>query len=63
MFLTTAKEMLDTLKVIYDNEKNPLRVFEIYEYLFELKQKDKFVAEFYKELKSLVMSWKCINLL
>jgi len=23
MFLTTAKEMWDTLKVMYDNEKNP----------------------------------------
>jgi len=31
MFLTTAKEMWDTLKVIYGNEKNPSRVFEIYE--------------------------------
>jgi len=37
MFLTTAKEMWDTLKVMYENEKNPSRVFEIYECLFELK--------------------------
>jgi len=37
MFLATAKEMWDTLKVMYDNEKNPSRVFEIYERLFELK--------------------------
>jgi len=36
MFLTTAKEMWNTLKVIYGN-KNPSRVFEIYERLFELK--------------------------
>jgi len=30
VFLTTAKEMWDTLKVIYGNEKNTSRVFEIY---------------------------------
>ena len=35
MFLPTAKEMWDTMKVIYGNEKNPSRVFEIYEWLFE----------------------------
>jgi len=40
IFLTTTKEMWDTLKVIYENEKNPSRVFEIYERLFELKQGD-----------------------
>ena len=37
MFLTTAKDMWDTLKVMYGNEKNPLKVFEIYERLFKLK--------------------------
>ena len=37
MFLPAAKEMWDTLKVMYGNE-NPSRVFEIYEHLFELKQ-------------------------
>ena len=36
-FLTTAKEMWDTLKIIYGNEKNLSRIFEIYECLFELK--------------------------
>jgi len=36
IFLTTAKEIWDTLKVMYDNEKNPSRV-EIYERVFELK--------------------------
>jgi len=30
MFLTTGKEMWYTLKVMYGNEKNPSRVFEIY---------------------------------
>jgi len=40
--------------VIYDNEKNPSRVFEIYERLFELKQRDKSVPEFYGELKGLI---------
>jgi len=54
MFLTTAKEMWDTLKVMYGNEKNSLRIFEIYERLFELKQGDKSVLEFYGELKNLV---------
>jgi len=47
MFLPTAKKMWDTLKVMYGKEKDPSRVFEIYERLFELKQGDKSVAEFY----------------
>ena len=34
--------------------KNPSKVFEIYERLFELKQEDKSVLEFYGELKSLI---------
>jgi len=54
MFLTTAKEMLDTLKVIYGNEKSPSRVFEIYECLYDLKQGDRSVPEFYGELKDLI---------
>jgi len=54
MFLTTVKEMWDTLKVMYGNEKNPSRVFEIYERLFELKQGDRSVPEFYKQLKGLI---------
>jgi len=54
MFLTTAKEMWDTLKMMYENEKNPWRVLEIYERMFELKRGDKFVLEFYGELKSLI---------
>ena len=37
MFLTTAKKMWDTLTVMYENEKNPSSVFEIYERMFELK--------------------------
>ena len=40
--------------MMYVNEKNSSRVFEIYEHLFELKQGDKSVAEFYGEPKSLV---------
>jgi len=51
---TTAKETWDTLKVMYNNEKNLSRVFEIYEHLFELKQRDRSVPEFYGELKSLI---------
>ena len=38
IFLTTANEMWNTLMVMYGNEKNPSRVFEIYERLFDLKQ-------------------------
>jgi len=54
MFLSTVKEMWDTLKVVYENKKNPSGVFEIYERLFELKQGDQSVPEFYRELKSLI---------
>ena len=43
MFLTTAKKMWNTLKEMYENEKNLSRVFEIYERLFELKQGDRSV--------------------
>ena len=34
MFLYTAKDIWDTLKVMYENEKNPSRMFEIYKHLF-----------------------------
>ena len=44
----------DTLKVIYNNEKNPSRVFEIYWRLFELKQEDKSVPEIYGVFKGLI---------
>ena len=54
IFLTTAKELWDTLNVMHGNEKNPSRVFEIYEHLFELKQGAKFVLEFYEELKGFI---------
>jgi len=54
MILPTAKDMWDALKVMYDNENNPSRVFEIYECMFELKQGDRFVPEFYGELKGLI---------
>jgi len=54
MFLTTTKDMWDTLEVMYDNEKNPSRVFEIYEHLIKLKQGDRFVLEFYDKLKDLI---------
>jgi len=53
MLFIIAKEMWDALKVMYENEKNRSR-FEIYERLFELKQGDKFVLEFYGELKGLI---------
>jgi len=52
MFLATA--IWDTLKVMYGNEKNSSRVFEIYKRLFDLKQRDRFVHEFYGEPKGLI---------
>ena len=54
MFLPTAKNMWDILKVMYENEKNLSRVFEIYERLFELKQGNRSVPEFYSEVKGLI---------
>ncbi|XP_020260332.1 uncharacterized protein LOC109836748 isoform X2 [Asparagus officinalis] len=54
MFLTTAKEMWDNLKIMYGNEKNVSRVFKIYERLFAFKQGDKSVPEFFGELKGLI---------
>ena len=44
--------------MMYGNEKNPSRVYEIYECLFELKHGDKHVSEFYRELKSLIEELK-----
>jgi len=54
MFLSTTKVMWDTLKVMHGNEKNPSRISEIYERLFELKQGNKSVPNFYGELKGLI---------
>ena len=48
IFLTTAKEMLETMKVMYENEKNLSRVFEIYERMFELKHRDRYMPDFYE---------------
>jgi len=62
IFLTTAKETLDTLEVMYENEKNSVRVFEIYERLFNLKQGEKYVPEFYGELKSLIDKLEMLQL-
>ena len=42
------------MKVMYGNEKNPSRVFKIYERLFELKKEDKSLPKFYEELKGLI---------
>jgi len=46
--------MWDTLKVMYGNEKNSSRVFEIYERMFKHKQGDRSMSEFYGKLKSLI---------
>ena len=51
MYLTTAKEMWNTLKVMYGNEKNLSMVFEIYERLFDLKQGDKYCLNSTKNSK------------
>ena len=40
--------------MMYENGKNLSRIFEIYEHLFELKQRDRSVPESYGELKSLI---------
>ena len=56
IFLTTAKEMWHTLKLIYGNEKNLSRVFEIYKRMFELRQGDRSVPEFYANSNVLLMS-------
>jgi len=42
------------MKVMYGNEKNPSMIFKIYERVFELKQEDKSIPEFYGELKGLI---------
>ena len=39
---------------MYANEKNPSRVFEIYERLFDLKEGDRYVPQFHRELKRLI---------
>ena len=39
---------------MYENEKNPSRVFEICEHLFEFKQGNRSVSEFYSEVKGLI---------
>ena len=53
MFLTIAKEMWDTVNVLYENKKNSSRVFKIYERLVKLKKRE-VCPEFYRELKSLI---------
>ena len=56
VFLITVKEMWDTLKVMYGNEKNPSKVFEIYERLFELKRRDRSMTDLYDNSNVLLMS-------
>jgi len=58
MLLITTKKMWNTLKMMYENEKNPSMVFEIYKCMFELKQGDRSVPEFYEELRSLIDEFK-----
>ena len=56
MFLTTAKEMWDTLKVMYDNEKNPSRVFEIYKRCLSSNSETDLCLSFIANSKVLLMS-------
>jgi len=63
IFLTTAKGMWDTLKMMYDNEKNPSRVFVIYERLFELNREISLWLSSMQNSRVWLMSWRCINLL
>ena len=63
MFLATTKEMWDTLKLMYENEKNSSRVFEIYECLFELKQEESLFPSSVENSRVWLISWRCINLL
>lgn len=50
MFLKTTKEIWNTFKKIYDNEKNIFRVFELFELLFTLQQGEISTPTYYSTL-------------
>jgi len=65
MFLCTVKDIWDTLKDMYNNEKNISRVFELYEQnisrvfelykqLFTLRIGDRSLFEYYSTLKGVL---------
>ncbi|KAL0386536.1 UNVERIFIED_CONTAM: hypothetical protein Slati_4545400 [Sesamum latifolium] len=51
MFLSSAKEIWDTLRDMYSHEKNVSHVFELYEKLFSLKQDGRSVTDYFASLK------------
>lgn len=63
MFLRTAKEIWDTLREIYANEKNISRVFELYEQLFILRMGDMSVPEYCSTLRGISDELDVISLL
>lgn len=50
IFLKTTKEIWNTFKKIYDNEKNIFRVFELFELLFTLQQGEISTPTYYSTL-------------
>ncbi|KAL3721854.1 hypothetical protein ACJRO7_034230 [Eucalyptus globulus] len=59
MFHTTAKEVWDDLMESYSQDKNMSRVYELYEKIFNFKQGDKSLGEYYSALKGM---WEELNL-
>ncbi|KAL3751835.1 hypothetical protein ACJRO7_012637 [Eucalyptus globulus] len=51
MFHTTAKGVWDDLMESYSQDKNMSRVYELYEKIFNFKQGDKSLGEYYSALK------------
>ena len=54
MFLFTAKKMWDTLKVMYENEKNLSRVLRFISTCLSSSREINLCLNFYGELKSLI---------
>ncbi|KAK3420744.1 hypothetical protein EUGRSUZ_G01582 [Eucalyptus grandis] len=59
MFHTTAKGVWDDLMESYSQHKNMSRVYELYEKIFNFKQGDKSLGEYYSALKGM---WEELNL-
>lgn len=54
MLLKTIVEIWDTLKEVYNNEKNISRVFELYERLFTLEQGEMSIMAYYSVLHGIL---------
>lgn len=59
MFHTTAKGVWDDLMESYSQDKNMSRIYELYEKIFNFKQGDKSLGEYYSALKGM---WEELNL-